>query len=77
MAVGRATIAMPSTIGPVADRRLLGPGWSSRLLQGVLLDLLTDPAAVAQISKARSAYATRRATLLDVGQHCLATTPQM
>ncbi|GID29610.1 DNA-binding transcriptional MocR family regulator [Paractinoplanes brasiliensis] len=52
-------------IGPVADRRLLGPGWSSRLLQGVLLDLLTDPAAVAQIAKARSAYATRRATLLE------------
>ncbi|GAB2566839.1 GntR family transcriptional regulator [Paractinoplanes abujensis] len=51
-------------IGAVADRRLLGPGWSSRLLQGVLLDLLTDPAAVAQVSKARSTYATRRATLL-------------
>ncbi|WP_236030047.1 PLP-dependent aminotransferase family protein [Paractinoplanes lichenicola] len=52
-------------IGPLADRRLLGPGWSSRLLQGVLLDLLTDPAAIAQVAKARSAYATRRATLLS------------
>jgi DNA-binding transcriptional MocR family regulator len=53
-----------SVIGPVADRRLLGPGWSSRLLQGVLLDLLTDPGATAQIQKARSLYATRRAALL-------------
>ncbi|MCY1138400.1 aminotransferase class I/II-fold pyridoxal phosphate-dependent enzyme [Actinoplanes sp. Pm04-4] len=53
-----------SVIGPVADRRLLGPGWSSRLLQGVLLDLLTDPGATAHIRKARSRYATRRAALL-------------
>lgn len=51
-------------IGPVADRRLLGPGWSSRLLQGVLLDLLTDPVAVAQTAKAQQVYATRRAALL-------------
>ncbi|MBU2668471.1 aminotransferase class I/II-fold pyridoxal phosphate-dependent enzyme [Actinoplanes bogorensis] len=51
-------------IAAVADRRLLGPGWSSRLLQGVLLDLLTDPVAVAGINKARSLYASRRASLL-------------
>ncbi|MFC7272390.1 PLP-dependent aminotransferase family protein [Paractinoplanes rhizophilus] len=48
----------------VADRRLLGPGWSSRLLQGVLLDLLTDPAAGVQVAAARDAYAERRAALL-------------
>ncbi len=48
----------------VADRRLLGPGWSSRLLQGVLLDLLTDPRAVEQVAAARAAYAARRAALL-------------
>ncbi|GAA0487903.1 GntR family transcriptional regulator [Paractinoplanes deccanensis] len=51
-------------IAAVADRRLLGPGWSSRLLQAVLLDLLTDPAAVAQVSAAREAYASRRRELL-------------
>jgi DNA-binding transcriptional MocR family regulator len=51
-------------ISAVADRRLLGPGWSSRLLQGVLLDLLTDPAAIAQVAGARHAYASRRAALL-------------
>jgi DNA-binding transcriptional MocR family regulator len=43
---------------------MLGPGWSSRLLQGVLLDLLTDPGAIAQVALAREAYATRRETLL-------------
>jgi DNA-binding transcriptional MocR family regulator len=53
-----------SIVSAVADRRLLGPGWSSRLLQGVLLDLLTDPAAVAQVAVAREAYASRRSALL-------------
>ena len=28
----------------VANRRLLGPGWSSRILQALLLELLQDPA---------------------------------
>ncbi|MEU8818594.1 aminotransferase class I/II-fold pyridoxal phosphate-dependent enzyme [Actinoplanes sp. NPDC048796] len=51
-------------ISAVADRRLLGPGWSSRLLQAVLLDLLTDPAAAAQVSDAREVYAARRSALL-------------
>ena len=51
-------------VAAVADRRLLGPGWSSRLLQAVLLDLLTDPRAVAQVSAARDAYAVRRRALL-------------
>lgn len=60
-----AAVGGPARVlGPVADRRLLGPGWSSRLLQGVLLDLLTDPAAIAQIRGAREAYAVRRAALL-------------
>jgi DNA-binding transcriptional MocR family regulator len=53
-----------SVVSAVADRRLLGPGWSSRLLQGVLLDLLTDPMANAQVTAARHAYATRRSALL-------------
>ncbi|MFF5077046.1 aminotransferase class I/II-fold pyridoxal phosphate-dependent enzyme [Actinoplanes sp. NPDC000266] len=51
-------------IAAVADRRLLGPGWSSRLLQAVLLDLLTDPTATAQVADARDAYTARRSALL-------------
>ena len=48
----------------VSDRRLLGPGWSSRLLQAVLLELLTDPATVAQVEHARDEYTRRRQALL-------------
>jgi DNA-binding transcriptional MocR family regulator len=60
-----AAIGGPAgVVAAIADRRHLGPGWSSRLLQAVLLDLLTDPAAVAQVADAREAYAARRAALL-------------
>jgi DNA-binding transcriptional MocR family regulator len=60
-----AAIGGPApVVGVIADRRHLGPGWSSRLLQAVLLDLLTDPAAVAQVAHARDAYAARRVALL-------------
>nr|WP_285683333.1 aminotransferase class I/II-fold pyridoxal phosphate-dependent enzyme [Actinoplanes sp. NBRC 103695] len=51
-------------IEAVTSRRLLGPGWSSRLLQGVLLDLLTSPTSIAQVAAARSEYARRRSALL-------------
>ncbi|MGI5243713.1 PLP-dependent aminotransferase family protein [Dactylosporangium sp. CA-139066] len=54
-----------SVITAVADRRLLGPGWSSRLLQAVLVELLTDPATVRQVAAARDEYARRRTLLLD------------
>jgi len=53
-----------SVITAIADRRLLGPGWSSRLLQAVLVDLLTNPSTVAQIERARKEYANRRSSLL-------------
>ncbi|AGZ43770.1 PLP-dependent aminotransferase family protein [Actinoplanes friuliensis] len=53
-----------AVITAIADRRLLGPGWSSRLLQAVLLDLLTSADAIAQIAAARDVYAQRRAALL-------------
>ena len=36
----------------VANRRLLGPGWSSRILQAVLLELLRDPATPAVMADA-------------------------
>jgi DNA-binding transcriptional MocR family regulator len=65
-----AAIGGPAAIvEQVADRRQLGPGWSSRLLQAVLLDLLTDPAASAQVAAARRAYAHRRRQLLACLHH--------
>jgi DNA-binding transcriptional MocR family regulator len=53
-----------SLVTAIADRRLLGPGWSSRVLQAVLLDLLTDPATVRAVAGARREYARRRDLLL-------------
>jgi DNA-binding transcriptional MocR family regulator len=53
-----------SVISAVADRRLLGPGWSSRILQAVLVDLLADDQAAGQVAVARTEYARRRETLL-------------
>lgn len=45
-------------------RRLVGPGWSSRILQAVLVELLTDERAVGVVAAARAAYAERRAALV-------------
>jgi DNA-binding transcriptional MocR family regulator len=44
----------------IANRRLLGPGWSSRILQSVLLELLRDPTTGDSVANARSTYAVRR-----------------
>ncbi|GAA2883586.1 GntR family transcriptional regulator [Actinoplanes cyaneus] len=60
-----AAIGGPATVvEQVIERRLIGPGWTSRLLQGVLLDLLTSPEVADRIAAARNAYAERRITLL-------------
>jgi DNA-binding transcriptional MocR family regulator len=44
----------------VANRRLLGPGWSSRILQAVLLELLRDPRTIESVAAARAEYQRRR-----------------
>jgi DNA-binding transcriptional MocR family regulator len=52
--------------GPVdraVSRRILGPGWSSRILQSVLVELLNDRHANDAVAAARTAYADRRARL--------------
>jgi DNA-binding transcriptional MocR family regulator len=49
----------------VEARRHLGQGWSSRLLQRILVGLLTEPGAVAQVATARKVYADRRALLVE------------
>jgi DNA-binding transcriptional MocR family regulator len=49
----------------IAHRRQLGQGWTSRLLQRVLLSLLTDPAAVADVDRARDEYTRRRVALVS------------
>ena len=52
-------------VGELVARRLLGAGWSSRLLQGALLELLTTPAAAAVLRSAQARYAARRAAVAD------------
>jgi DNA-binding transcriptional MocR family regulator len=47
----------------VANRRLLGPGWSSRILQAVLVELLRDPATADTLARARDVYGARRAAI--------------
>jgi DNA-binding transcriptional MocR family regulator len=50
----------------VANRRLLGPGWSSRILQAVLLEMLDHEPTLASVAAARIEYARRRATVAGV-----------
>ncbi len=48
-------------IGRVRHLRELGQGWSSRLLQRLLVDLLTDARTEREVADARAEYARRRA----------------
>lgn len=41
-------------------RRMLGTGWTSRMLQTILLDLLVEPGAVEAVEGARRTYAERQ-----------------
>jgi DNA-binding transcriptional MocR family regulator len=61
-----AVVGPADVISPLADRRLLGPGWSSRLLQNVLLDLLTAPGTAQLLDQARAEYSRRRNALLEI-----------
>jgi DNA-binding transcriptional MocR family regulator len=50
-------------IDRLVARRILGPGWTSRMLQTILHDLLTDPVTVAEVATARSTYRQRQVSL--------------
>jgi len=52
-------------IQDVLARRQLGQGWSSRLLQRILLSLLTDEGSRSEVHQAQQEYARRRAALVD------------
>ncbi|MGN6781382.1 MAG: PLP-dependent aminotransferase family protein [Marmoricola sp.] len=54
----------PGVLGAVGRLRQLGQGWSSRLLQRVLFELLTDPVTVAAVAAAGVEYAGRRAAFV-------------
>lgn len=70
-AVGGAARPLDALI----DRRHLGPGWSSRLLQHVLVELLTGRASTVQVQRARHTYAVRRrAAVKALAAHGVTTT---
>ncbi len=52
-------------IEPLVQRRHLGQGWTSRLLQLLLCDLLDDPDSIRQVKAARKEYARRRKQLIS------------
>ena len=47
----------------IRERRLLGQGWTSRLLQSVLLSLLTRTESIEQVARARTTYSYRRSMI--------------
>ncbi|MBI4932239.1 MAG: aminotransferase class I/II-fold pyridoxal phosphate-dependent enzyme [Actinobacteria bacterium] len=53
-------------VSAVSNRRLLGPGWSSRILQAVLLEMLDHDPTVEAVAHARREYAERRAAVAEV-----------
>jgi DNA-binding transcriptional MocR family regulator len=55
-------------VAAVANRRLLGPGWSSRILQSVLLAMLDDARTIETVNAARGEYARRRRVVAEALQ---------
>lgn len=47
-------------IDPIIARRMLGPGWTSRMLQSMLLDLLERAESIDDVNDARRVYAARQ-----------------
>lgn len=60
-----AAVGGPATvIDPLTERMRLGPSWSSRLLQHVLVDMLTHDSTRRAVRRARTEYADRRTALV-------------
>ena len=54
-----------AVVDPIVERRYLGQGWSSRLLQSILVDLLTTARSRAVVARAQRTYADRTAAMAD------------
>jgi DNA-binding transcriptional MocR family regulator len=52
-------------VDPLVDRRFLAQGWTSRLLQQLLVDLLTRADSRRTVERARRTYAVRRCAIVD------------
>jgi len=61
-----AAIGGPRTVvDPIIERRYLGQGWSSRLLQSILADLLTTARSRAVVARAQRTYAARTGAMAE------------
>lgn len=62
-----------SLVDSLVGRRMLGPGWTSRMLQTILHDLLTEARSLDEVSEARRQYFGRQrdlvAHLAELGLH--------
>jgi DNA-binding transcriptional MocR family regulator len=59
-----AALGGPATVlDRLVARRMLGAGWTSRMLQTILLDLLVEPRSVEAVEAARRTYAERQAAV--------------
>jgi DNA-binding transcriptional MocR family regulator len=54
-----------AVVDPIVERRYLGQGWSSRLLQSILVDLLTSARSRSVVGRAQRTYADRTATMAE------------
>jgi len=54
----------------IVARRMLGPGWTSRMLQTILHELLTDSTSMALVFEARHVYFARQKALADALTEC-------
>lgn len=60
-----AALSGPSEmIDRIVARRMLGPAWTSRMVQTILLDLLTSAQALDEVGEARRQYFARQRTLV-------------
>lgn len=49
---------------PLVARRMLGPAWTSRMVQTILLDLLTSSTSLDEVAEARRQYFARQRSLV-------------
>lgn len=60
-----AALGGPSAlVDRIVARRMLGPAWTSRMVQTILLDLLTSSQSLDEVAEARRQYMARQRTLV-------------
>jgi len=55
----------PETVAAIEERRAVGPGWTSHLLQAVAYVMLSDPEGEVHLAEVADVYAERREALIS------------